>query len=255
MNPAWTRSAAACAVSLAGMLGAALAAAPPQAALASGTLEYIDRVGTAQPADDIEVWLRFTLAPDSAGLHFSSAPLSGFAAQDLPTEGTRYDPATGSLVAVPMAPGSIHQALLQSWFGCSGNFILADCGAGAYAWSDGSSVPGFPSPVGLTAFDLDPGESIDFLLMRLHPVGGLAAPGVYRLPTSGLQIRFEGTDVQGQPLYAWAGLGVACASGADDCAFERTVQAVPEPAAAGLVAIALAVLVAQAGQGARRHRP
>lgn len=252
MTPHWTRTAAAWIVSLASVLCASLATAPAQAALASGTLEYIDRVGTAQPTDDIDVWLRFTLAPDSAGLHFSSTPFSGFAAQDLPTEGSRYDLTTNSFYSVPMAPGSIHQAMLQAWFGCSGNFVLADCGAGAYTWSAGTSPPGFPSPAGLTAFDLDPGESIDFLLMSFHPVGGVAAPGVYRLPTSGLQIRFEGRDTQGQPLFAWAGLGVACASRADDCAFERTVQAVPEPAAAWLVVVALAAL---AGQGVRRRRP
>lgn len=223
-----------------GRLAAALllgGAAAAQGALPSGTLEYIQRLGVASASDHVEVWMRFTLDPASEPLRFSSNPLQGFAQADLPATGQRFDPALGQLVNVPFAPGSIRQALVQAWFACGGNFVApADCAPGPYQFV----YAGWPS--GETEFDLDPGESIEYRMLSFVPVGGAVPPGTYRLPTSGLQLRFSGLDMNGQDLLGYHALGVACASGADDCAFTREVRAVPEPAVAALLLAGLAAL-------------
>lgn len=209
-----------------------------QAALPMGTLEYVQRLGTASATDDIEVWMRFTLDPAGPGLRFSSNPLQGLDPADLPTTGRRFDPGLGQLVDVPFAPGSIHQALVQAWFGCSGNFVQSDCSVGAYSFV--YDLAGSPS--GDTSIDLDPGEVIEYRMLSFLPQGGAAPADTYRLPTSGLQIRFAGLDANGQELLGYHALGVACASGADDCAFTREVRAVPEPAVAALLLAGLAAL-------------
>lgn len=207
-----------------------------QAALPMGTLEYVQRLGTASATDDIEVWMRFTLDPAGPGLRFSSSPLQGVDPADLPVTGPRFDPALGQSVDVPFAPGSIHHALVQAWIGCAGNFIQPDCSPAAYAFVWGGS------PSGDTSMDLDPGETIEYRMLSFVPQGGAAPAGTYRLPTSGLQIRFTGLDANGQELFGYHALGVACASGADDCAFTREVRAVPEPAVAALLLAGLAAL-------------
>lgn len=220
---------------LAGTLLLAVAAWA-QAALPAGTLEYVQRVGTAAASDDIDVWMRFTLDPAGPALRFSSNPLQGLDPADLPATGLRFDPALGRSVEVPFAPGSIHEGLVQAWIGCAGNFIQPDCSPGVYAIVWGGS------PSGDTSLDLDPGETIEYRMLGFVPQGGAAPAGTYRLPTSGLQIRFTGLDANGQELTGYHALGVACASATDDCAFTREVRAVPEPAVAALLLAGLAAL-------------
>lgn len=213
------------------------AAAPPAFALPTGTLEYMQRLGVATPAEPIEVLLRFTLDPNGQALRFSSNPLLGFDPAELPTTGVRFDPVAGQFVDVPFAPGSIERATLETWFGCTGNtFNQPGCAPGPYL----AQFAGSPS--GDTAADLDPGEVVEYRMLSFLPQGGAAPPGTYRLPTSGLQIRFSGRDLNGDPLDGYHGLASVCGSATDDCAFTREVRAVPEPALPALLLAGCAAL-------------
>lgn len=207
-----------------------------QASIPSGTLTYTQRLGTAATTDDIEVWMHFTLGAASAPLHFASDPLRFIDPADLPTTAPVYDPSTNSFIDVPFAPGSIYRATLETWIGCQSSFYQPDCGSGPYAVTWGGW------PTGETAFDLAPGDSIDYRLLTFEPVGGAVAPGTYRLPTVGLQVRFEGFDANGNVLNGYWGLASICNSGSDDCAFTRVVGQVSEPAP-WLLALPLLALV------------
>lgn len=211
-----------------------------QAALPFGTLSFVTPSGNALANEDIEVRLRFTLDPDSDPLDFSSYPLTGFADEDLPTEGQYYNPDTQAYESRPFAV--IERAFLNTYFVCSGTFTDS-CTTGAnYSfefWT--SSEPGRPSMNFLESFTLAPGESTEYLFGIFKPVAGGAQPGVYSFFGSGLTLNLTGWDADGNFLETWdfVTLGNTCSSQDASCAFTRTVTAVPEPGTYALMALGL----------------
>ncbi len=221
-----------------------------QAALPQGTLTFVAPSGSATADETIDVLMRLQLDAASSPLVFSSDPLSGFDPADLPTQGTWFDPVTGASELRDFA--SITGALLNVYYECSGTFTAAGCGPGAsYSfdfWFGGVSGP--PSLVGVSSFSLAPGASTEFLLGRFTPRAGGAEPGTYRFYTAGVTIGFVGQDALGETLFS-NGIDIArsCPEQTDDCAFVRTVSAVPEPGTLGLWLSGVAV----AGFVARRR--
>ncbi|MEZ5643412.1 MAG: hypothetical protein R3E70_15530 [Burkholderiaceae bacterium] len=100
-------------------LGCMLAATPALAALPTGTLSFVQRTGTVLANETIEVRLELTM--DSA-LDFSSDPLAGFAAEDLPTEGGYWDNEASEWVIAEFV--EITGAYLNTWFTCQGSVYL-----------------------------------------------------------------------------------------------------------------------------------
>jgi hypothetical protein len=221
-----------------------------QAALPYGSLAFVTPSASVTPDETIDVLMRLDLDADSPPLAFSSDPLSGFDPADLPTQGTWFDPVTGASELRDFA--SISGAFLNVYYVCSGTFTGDGCGPSASYrfdfWFGGESGP--PSLVGVNSFSLAPGASTEFLLGRFTPLAGGAEPGTYRFYTAGVTLGFVGQDALGETLFS-DGIDIArsCPDQTDDCAFVRTVSAVPEPGTLGLWLAGVAV----AGFVARRR--
>jgi len=227
------------------------------AALPTGQLEYITPTGTVGPHDQIDVWVRFTLDAGSAPLSFSTDSntglLTGFAAADLPTQGTYYDPDLDQNVLAPFA--QITGAGLNTVFYCTDTFTVA-CNGDTTNYNFNfftTSQPGKPSINFLTSFDLAPGASTDYVFGQFNPAAAGAAPGTYKLYGVGVFLYFNGVDAEGHSLYYGdyfdnpdgpsTLLARTCPGGdSDSCAFMRTVTAVPEPSSYALMALGVAAI-------------
>jgi hypothetical protein len=222
------------------------------AGLPFGTLEWVQPSGTVSSTEVIDVRMRFTLDPNSPVLDFSSNPLTGFAAADLPTQGQYYNPTTQLFETHDAV--AITGAYLNTYFGCDDTFT-GGCNGNTTNYSYDfftTSQPGNPAINFVTSFALAPGASIEYLFARFTPAAGGAAPGTYNFYRTGLTLTFQGVDAEGHPLgFEVQDLGVTCSGGnTDACAFTRTVLAVPEPATGALWALGLAALAI----GARRRK-
>lgn len=230
-------------------IGAALAAltlAPAAfAALPFGTLSFVEPTGTVGPDEVIDVRLRFTLDMNSTALQLVPGDLSAFPPEDLPTEGLFYNPATQQQEQRTFA--EVTGAHLNVFFSCSDTFTNNCNGANAvytYGWHyDGT--PQRPSAIGLSSLVLQPGESFEYVFVTFTPRAGGAPQGTYAFYGTGLTLSFTGVDAGGDPLYTnGVDLGTTCSGGQSaECAFTRTVTAVPEPQAWLLMGLGLAALV------------
>jgi PEP-CTERM motif len=216
------------------------------AALPTGTLAYLAPTGTAGPNDVIDVRVRFTLDAGSSDLTFSSNPLAGFAAADLPLRGTAGDQSQRDFA-------SITSAYLNTSFYCTGTFTTNCDPSANYAfffWL--SSAPGAPSINFLDTFTLAAGASTDYLFGQFKPVAGGAAAGNYTFYNTDLFLTFVGADAAGETLRYDHKLAEACGSATADCAFTRTVTAaVPEPGTYALMLLGLAGLGAYSRKRSR----
>lgn len=224
------------------LLASGLLATPARAALPTGTLSFVTPTATVDATESINVWLRYTLDAGSSPLSFNSNPLSGFAAADLPTQGSYYDPATNTSYSADFA--SYTRAYLNTFLSCSDTFTNGCNGAGAqYNFTFfTTSQPGMPSVNFVEQFNLQPGESYDYVFGTLTPKAGGAAPGTYSLFNSGLTLSFVGTDADGHILEATVDLASSCPSESAGCAFTRTVLAVPEPSSYALMVLGLGLV-------------
>jgi hypothetical protein len=233
------------------LAAAALAiAATAQAALPTVTLSFDQRTGTVGPGDSIDIFMTLTVDAGSAPLAFDGttpAPF-GFAAADLPLQGYYNDP--GTYGNDPAAFASYTFVQTNTAYGCSGTFT-STCDPGAYAFTfHTSSEPGRPSFNFLPSLNLQPGESFSYLFGTFTPVGSVA-PGTYSFYSAYTDLVFNGLDANGHDLYAYVDLGATCPTGAgDDCAFMRTVLAVPEVQTGALMVLGLLAI----GGYARRRR-
>lgn len=221
-------------------LAASLAAAPSaQAVVPTGTLSFVMPSGVVGANDVIELRMRFTLDAGSVPLNFSSDPLAGIDAGDLPTEGSYYDPGTQQFVTSTFT--SYTSAYLNTFFGCGGTFTDSCITGSNYNfdfWT--SSTPGSPSINFLDSFMLAPGASTDYLFGTFTPAAGGAAPGTYAFYSTGLTLNVIGFDVNGNQLSGEiTQLGNTCPSQELSCAFTRTVVAVPEPGTYALMGLGM----------------
>lgn len=227
--------------STAALFGAALLFNPllSVAALPTGTLEFLTPNATVGANDIIDVRLRLTLDAASAPLTFSSNPLTGFAAADLPLQGTYTDPVTG--VSELRNFATYTNAYLNTFYQCSGSFTDVCSPSANYSFEFWlTSTPGNPSVNFVNSFELPAGQSTEYLFGRFIPAAGGAAAGTYTFFNSGLTVAFEGEDVNGNFLRADdITLAASCSSETADCAFTRTVGVVPEPGTYGLMALGL----------------
>lgn len=210
-----------------------------------GTLSYIDPTGTVHTTDTIEVWVRLTLAADSDTFNYdpSGDPASLGLGSYLPTMG--YSATAGEYVPFASYIGGSQFATRS----CSGTFSPG-CADVPYRVDQGiSSWFAVEKPFSMTA-----GESRDFLVARLEPVGGAAAPGTYSIYNTGIGISVYGLDADGNSIDADAFRFTTCGDGVEDasCVFTRdVVSTVPVPAAAWLFGSGLLGL---AGASTRRPR-
>jgi len=223
-------------------IAASLFGSGAQAALPTGTLSFVTPSATVGANETITVWLRYTLDAGSAALSFSSNPLTGFDLADLPTHGSRYDPDSGTSYYSEFA--SYDRAFLNTYFSCSDTFTNGCNGGNSeYTYSFFlSGQPGMPSVNFVDQFELQPGQSYDYVFATFTPKAGGAAPGTYAFFDSGLTLNLEGVDADGNFLQASIDLTSTCLSQDPSCAFTRTVLAVPEPSSYALMALGLAVV-------------
>lgn len=210
-----------------------------QAALPSVTLGFNQPSGTVGPTDIVEVWVTLTVDAGSSALVFdgtTAAPF-GFAAGDLPLQGYYIDAATYGNDPADFA--SYTYAQTNTFYGCSGTFTDS-CSPAAYSFDfHTTSTPGAPSFNFLTALSLLPGQSKSYLFGTFTPNDGPVAEGTYTFYRTGATLLFSGLDANGRDLYAYYTLGESCATETADCAFTRTVMAVPEPQSYALMALGL----------------
>lgn len=210
------------------------------AALPTGQLEFVQRTGTVMGTEQIDVWMRLTIDPTSAPLDFSSNPLTGFAAADLPTEGWYRDPVTG--ISETRTIASITGAYLNTYFGCDDTFT-GGCNGNTTNFTYDfflSSLLGKPSINFLNTFSLAPGASFEYVFAQFTPAAGGAQLGTYQFFRTGVTLNFDAFDADGNRLDSSVDIGATCSGGNSDmCAFTRTVTVVPEPASYGLMAMGL----------------
>ncbi len=197
----------------------AIGAEPAQAALIAN-LSYVQPTGTVFSNQPIDVYLRLTLDPSSDPLttDASGRPTSGFNPLNYFGPIDLNDPNT--------------RIFLNEAAECSGT--LNPCTVGDYQFDFNYGLPNFISP---TNFDLQAGQSFEWLLGSFTPVGGNATPGNYVFYNAGVnfQIFNPGLDLldSSDDQSDFLSIIDTCRNQDSACAFSREVlaaSAVPEPA-------------------------
>ena len=206
-----------------GVAAAAMAAAPAQAAVIA-TLNFTQPTGTVLSNQSIDVYLKLTLdaASDALTSDASGTPTSGFDPGSYTGPIDLNDPNT--------------RILFNEFFECSGNFGSGCIAGPPYDFNFSYAQPNFIGPVD---FDLQPGESFEWLYGTFTPTGGNAPAGTYSFYNAGVivQIYNPGADLidPSDDMFDSITLAETCPGQDAACAFTRDVLAapggVPEPAA------------------------
>jgi hypothetical protein len=224
---------------------ALLAASPAtaQVPISAMHLSFVEPTAAAvAPGDSIPVWVRLQNNAESASFIVDPAlPLFGLTAQWVPTQGSGFDPSTGTPYFAEFA--SYDFVSVGYGRGCNDTFTAPDCQPAAYRFEfalDGAlNLP----------LTIAPGASLTYRLGTFFPEGGSAPLGRYEFYQASLSMLFVGVDALGRPLSQFTSPVRTCTSdSAAGCAqqgvdfFVRTV--VPEPATYALLGLGLlAVLV------------
>jgi hypothetical protein len=161
-------------------LTSALAAPAALAAQFSGTLEFITPTGVVGPTDDIPVWIRFTLDPDSPdALNLTGdgggSPPFGVPPEYLPTE-VSADIGEG----VQLYQGTfvnVWNVFLNTAFLCSGTFTTSCTTGPPYDFEFNTSGPDTINFV--SQLSLQPGEVKDYLFGTFKPTAPVAEGTYY----------------------------------------------------------------------------
>jgi hypothetical protein len=228
-------------------------AGPAFAELPFGTLSFVERTGTVAADQVIPVVMRLTLDPDSPALSFTSDPLTGFAPEDIPTQGRFYNPVTQQLEDRPFA--EVTGAFLNTYYSCQGDFTSGCSPSANYSFEFNTvTSPGHPSINFVDAFTLNPGESFEYTFGYFVPAPGGATPGVYRWNGTAVTLNFRGVDADGNTGTAFTSWEIGTGGSLDpDFAFERTVTAIPEPGTWALMGLGLFGIAAVARRRTMTH--
>lgn len=197
------------------------------------SLVYKTPDATVSATDTIDLWVTLSLSATSDTFSYDGSLSIDqvFGGVPLPLTGNNHQL---GLYDQPFASYS-HSSKFVSR-NCSGTFTIG-CDGGPYTIEQGSSDWfSLEEP-----FVMNAGDSRDFLLATLTPVGGSAPAGSYVFHSGALGFSVHGVGLDGTALEGSIEFS-ACASEALSCSFTRTVTAVPEPsllalAAAGLLSV------------------
>jgi PEP-CTERM motif len=205
------------------LLSSALAFAAPVHAAVIASLTFVQPTGTVFSNQSVDIQLRLTLDPASDALTTdgSGFPTSGYNPADYTGPIDLNDPAT--------------RIFLNEGAYCGGSFNNGCNPGAAYDFNFNYAQPNFISPLD---FDLQPGESYEWLFGSFSPVGGNAAAGTYTFFNASALIEIynpgpdplSGSDDQ----YGFITFAQTCPGQEEECTFSRDVIAapggVPEPA-------------------------
>jgi hypothetical protein len=221
------------------VVGIAYAAAPV------ASLTFKDATGTVGPNDSIDIWVTLSLDATSDPLTFSNSPFTFVPADFLPTDGALNSNGDPAVFA------SYTHVQTNTSFWCSGTFTnVCDPSAYKFDFHTDNSDPAKPSFNWLATFDIQPGETRNYLFGTFIPNGGPVAAGTYTFYGAEFNLEFQGLDANGADMSASVSLANTCSSQDPSCAFTRTVVAVPEPETWAMLLAGLGLV----GFAARKRR-
>ncbi len=209
-------------------------------ALPTGKIEFVTPSAIVGPNDVIDVRIRLTLDASSSDLTFTSNPLTGLAAADLPSQGYYRDPVTGQRELRDFVSFRVAYFVVGTF---CGTFVNLDCSDSAnYSFNFwASSEPGKTSIIDSNSLSLTAGSSMEYVLSQYTPSAAGAAAGVYSFESSSLDLVYGGFDAGGNSLTRYLRLGDTCPDWTPSCRFTRTVviTPVPEPSTYAIFALGL----------------